>query len=60
MTTKYPIPAEALDKHIAFLGSTGSGKTSTTKSASVEGASGRDERVIISGKGSYTSSPDLF
>lgn len=30
-----PIPAVALDKHIAFLGATGSGKTSAAKSAFV-------------------------
>jgi hypothetical protein len=47
MTTKHPIPEQALDKHIAFLGSTGSGKTSAAKSAIVEGALARGERVII-------------
>jgi hypothetical protein len=27
----HPIPSEALDNHIAFLGGTGSGKTEATK-----------------------------
>ena len=26
MSTRHPVPAEALDKHIAILGKTGSGK----------------------------------
>lgn len=42
-----PIPPVALDKHIAFLGSTGSGKTTAAKSAIVEGALSRKERVLI-------------
>jgi DNA helicase HerA-like ATPase len=43
----HPIPEPALDKHIAFLGSTGSGKTSSIKSAIVETALKNEERVLI-------------
>ena len=31
MSTKHPVPAEALDKHIAILGKTGSGKSNLAK-----------------------------
>lgn len=41
------IPAEALDKHIALLGGTGSGKTSTAKVAIVEPALTAGERVVV-------------
>lgn len=43
----FPIPDAALDKHIAFLGATGSGKTSAAKSGVVEVALGRSERVLV-------------
>lgn len=42
-----PIPEAALDKHIAFLGGTGSGKTSGAKSGVVERALDAGERVIV-------------
>lgn len=41
------IPEAALDKHIAFLGATGSGKTSGAKRAVVEPALEAGERVVI-------------
>lgn len=43
----YPIPIEALDKHIAFLGGTGSGKTSGAKSGVVEPSLEAGERVLV-------------
>lgn len=45
--TKVLIPEAALDKHIAFLGATGSGKTSVVKAMIIEPALDRDERVVI-------------
>jgi hypothetical protein len=42
-----PIPEAALDKHIAFLGGTGSGKTSGAKSGVVERTLDAGERVIV-------------
>jgi DNA helicase HerA-like ATPase len=45
MTAK-TIPDAALDKHIAFLGTNGSGKTSAAKSAIIEPALEAGERVI--------------
>lgn len=44
---KFPIPDAALDKHIAFLGGTGSGKTSGAKSGIVERALDAGERVLV-------------
>lgn len=44
---KHPIPDAALDKHIAFLGGTGSGKTSGAKSGIVERALDAGERVLV-------------
>ena len=41
------IPANALDRHIGFLGMTGSGKTSAAKTAIIEPALAAGERVII-------------
>src|SRR5262249_7963862 len=41
------IPDVALDKHIAFLGATGSGKTSSAKSGVVEPALEAGERVLM-------------
>jgi hypothetical protein len=41
------IPAEALEKEIAFLGATGSGKTSAAKSGIVEPALEVSERVVV-------------
>jgi len=41
------IPEAALDKHIAFLGATGSGKTSAAKSGVVEPALAGGERAVI-------------
>ena len=41
------IPVASLDKHIAFLGATGSGKTSVAKAIIIEPALDRNERVII-------------
>jgi hypothetical protein len=43
----HPIPSEALDNHIAFLGGTGSGKTSAAKREIVEPALKSGKRVII-------------
>lgn len=45
--SKNLIPSEALDKHIALLGGTGSGKTSTAKTAIVEPALTAGERVLV-------------
>lgn len=45
--TRPPIPPNALDRHIAFLGATGSGKTSAAKSGIVEPALANGERVCI-------------
>lgn len=45
--TKSIIPAGALDRHIAFLGVTGSGKTSATKAGLIEPALEASERVIV-------------
>jgi hypothetical protein len=42
-----PIPESALDKHVAFLGATGSGKTSAAKSGIVEPALEAGERVLM-------------
>lgn len=42
-----PIPDIALDKHVAFLGATGSGKTSAAKSGIVEPALEAGERVLM-------------
>jgi hypothetical protein len=44
---KQPIPSQALDKHIAFLGATGSGKTSAAKSGVVEPSLEAGERVLM-------------
>lgn len=44
---KIHIPEESRDNHIAFLGGTGSGKTSAAKSNIVEPALTNKERVII-------------
>ncbi len=41
------IPAGAIDKHIAFLGATGSGKTSAAKRGLVEPALAEKKRVVI-------------
>src|SRR5262245_10165683 len=45
--TKALIPAAALERHIAILGGTGSGKTSAAKVAIVEPALSAGERVCI-------------
>lgn len=41
------IPAGAIEKHIAFLGATGSGKTSAAKRGLVESALANGRRVVI-------------
>ena len=46
MSTRHPVPAGALEKHIAILGKTGSGKSNLAKTIA-EDLLARDERVCV-------------